>query len=157
MPSPLATTQSIQTIESSESTDSATHLDSSSCSTTDAATNAEKSSFLPRPIRIYTRPQLLSLSKSPMVEPPPDMPDLRTWFGWVASLPNLSCFLISLPALRMRISSIKKTNSQPRIPLEIDGRSFSIFIITAAQRVTPSLSFRRDIEDGGQCLLISSF
>ncbi|TFK30603.1 hypothetical protein FA15DRAFT_662601 [Coprinopsis marcescibilis] len=31
--------------------------------------------------RIYTRAQLLSLHDSPLVKPPADMPDLKTWFG----------------------------------------------------------------------------
>ncbi|KAF8807565.1 hypothetical protein BYT27DRAFT_7233070 [Phlegmacium glaucopus] len=42
--------------------------------------NAQKLS-LPRPILIYTRHQLVSLSKSPLVQAPPDMPDLKNWFG----------------------------------------------------------------------------
>ncbi|KAJ3516787.1 hypothetical protein NLJ89_g907 [Agrocybe chaxingu] len=33
------------------------------------------------PLRIYTRQQLLSLSNSPLVKLPPDMPELKTWFG----------------------------------------------------------------------------
>lgn len=35
----------------------------------------------PRPLRIYTRAQLLSLHNSPLVKPPPDMPELKQWFG----------------------------------------------------------------------------
>ncbi|KAF6766359.1 hypothetical protein DFP72DRAFT_866272 [Ephemerocybe angulata] len=40
-----------------------------------AATNAT------RPLRIYTRAQLLHLHRSPLVQPPPDMPELKSWFG----------------------------------------------------------------------------
>lgn len=36
---------------------------------------------LPRPILIYTRDQLLFLSNSPLVKAPPDMPDLKHWYG----------------------------------------------------------------------------
>ena len=43
--------------------------------------NTQKQPSLPRPILIYTRDQLLSLSKSPLVKAPPDMPDLKSWFG----------------------------------------------------------------------------
>lgn len=34
-----------------------------------------------RPLRIYTRAQLLNLHRSPLVQPPPDMPELKIWFG----------------------------------------------------------------------------
>ena len=43
--------------------------------------NAQKQPSLPRPILIYTRDQLLFLSKSPLVKAPPDMPDLKHWYG----------------------------------------------------------------------------
>lgn len=33
--------------------------------------------------QVYTRNELLSLCKSPLVKPPPDMPDLKQWFGSV--------------------------------------------------------------------------
>jgi hypothetical protein len=35
----------------------------------------------PRPLRIYTRAQILRLYNSPLVKSPPDMPELRYWFG----------------------------------------------------------------------------
>lgn len=57
------------------------HLDNITQENSDAATSTEYPSSPRRPLRMYTRPQLLSLSQSPMVKPPPDMPDLRTWFG----------------------------------------------------------------------------
>jgi len=38
-----------------------------------------------RPKQVYTRRQLLSLFKSPLVKPPPDMPDLKQWFGSVVA------------------------------------------------------------------------
>ncbi|KAF7319953.1 hypothetical protein MKEN_00779200 [Mycena kentingensis (nom. inval.)] len=34
-----------------------------------------------RPLLIYTRPQLLHLQSSPLVKPPPTMPELKHWFG----------------------------------------------------------------------------
>ncbi len=36
-----------------------------------------------RPLRIYTRARILALSKSPLVAPPTDMPELKDWFGCV--------------------------------------------------------------------------
>lgn len=42
-------------------------------SQTDSSTN--------RPLRIYSRAQLLHLHRSPLVQPPPDMPELKMWFG----------------------------------------------------------------------------
>jgi hypothetical protein len=38
-------------------------------------------SFLP--MIVYTRSQLLSLHNSPLVRPPPNMPELKDWFGCV--------------------------------------------------------------------------
>ncbi|KAJ7655117.1 hypothetical protein DFH06DRAFT_1298722 [Mycena polygramma] len=34
-----------------------------------------------RPLIIYTRPQILHLQSSPLVKSPPDMPELKYWFG----------------------------------------------------------------------------
>ncbi|KAJ7462689.1 hypothetical protein B0H11DRAFT_2053854 [Mycena galericulata] len=34
-----------------------------------------------RPLMIYTRPQILLLQSSPLVKCPPDMPELKYWFG----------------------------------------------------------------------------
>ncbi|EMD41793.1 hypothetical protein CERSUDRAFT_110356 [Gelatoporia subvermispora B] len=34
-----------------------------------------------RPLRVYSRGQLLALYKSPLVQPPDDMPALKDWFG----------------------------------------------------------------------------
>ncbi|KAF7339910.1 hypothetical protein MVEN_01908400 [Mycena venus] len=34
-----------------------------------------------RPLMIYTRPQMLHLQSSPLVKSPPDMPELKQWFG----------------------------------------------------------------------------
>ncbi|KAJ7919132.1 hypothetical protein B0H13DRAFT_1868857 [Mycena leptocephala] len=34
-----------------------------------------------RPLMIYTRPQMLHLQSSPLVKSPPDMPELKHWFG----------------------------------------------------------------------------
>lgn len=42
---------------------------------------SQKQPSLSRPILIYTRKQLLFLCKSPLVKAPPDMPDLKSWFG----------------------------------------------------------------------------
>ena len=35
----------------------------------------------PPPFRKYTRQQLVHLSTSPLVKPPPNMPELKVWFG----------------------------------------------------------------------------
>ena len=43
----------------------------------------EKVEQSPRELRVYTHPQLLWLSKSPLVKPPDGMPPLKDWFGYV--------------------------------------------------------------------------
>lgn len=35
----------------------------------------------PRPLRKYSRKQLVRLSASPLVKPPDNMPELKVWFG----------------------------------------------------------------------------
>ncbi|KAF9458197.1 hypothetical protein BDZ94DRAFT_1271270 [Collybia nuda] len=42
---------------------------------------SEKSRTVLPPIRIYTRPQILFLYNSPLIQLPPDMPELKDWFG----------------------------------------------------------------------------
>ncbi|KAH0590535.1 hypothetical protein H2248_000680 [Termitomyces sp. 'cryptogamus'] len=41
----------------------------------------EKTTSPNPPMRIYTRPQILFLSNSPLIRLPPGMPDLKEWFG----------------------------------------------------------------------------
>jgi hypothetical protein len=45
----------------------------------DAALNGSQDVL--RPVIVYTRPELVHMSKSPLVAPPKDMPDLKEWFG----------------------------------------------------------------------------
>lgn len=40
----------------------------------------------PRPLRVYTREDLLHLYNSPLVQLPPNMPELKQWFGFVFGL-----------------------------------------------------------------------
>lgn len=97
----------MQVAESTESIqESVSSLDGISHDDNDAAPSPEQFSSPQRPLRIYTRPQLLLLSQSPMVKLPPDMPELKVWFGSVSfrfHLPSLA-LLFSIPALRMKIS-----------------------------------------------------
>lgn len=46
-------------------------------------------------IKVYTRPQILALYKSPLVHPPPNMPELKDWFG-SALFTTLRCRELSL-------------------------------------------------------------
>ena len=41
----------------------------------------EKEQDRSQPMRVYTRTQLLLLSRSPLVKPPANMPELKDWFG----------------------------------------------------------------------------
>lgn len=71
--------------------------------------NPEKKTTLSQQMRIYTRPQLLFLHNSPLVNPPPDMPELKDWFGYVAptsiSPDWLNCdFLVTMIRIPQRKS-----------------------------------------------------
>ena len=37
-----------------------------------------------RPLHVYKRPELLYLSKSPLVKSPDGLPPLKEWFGYVS-------------------------------------------------------------------------
>ena len=47
------------------------------------AANVQDDERPSRPLHVYKRPELLFLSKSPLVEPPDGMPPLKDWFGYV--------------------------------------------------------------------------
>lgn len=49
-----------------------------------SSSSEEKDMQPPRPLHIYTRPQLLHLSKSPLAYVPDGMPPLKEWFGYVS-------------------------------------------------------------------------
>lgn len=50
----------------------------------------EKDAQPPRPLHIYKRPQLLFISKSPLVKVPDGMPPLKEWFGYVERICHAS-------------------------------------------------------------------
>jgi hypothetical protein len=57
----------------------------------DLAKATEKHSSEPHSMRVYTREQLLYLCRSPLVQLPPNMPELKQWFGsvdWSYSIPT---------------------------------------------------------------------
>jgi hypothetical protein len=62
-----------------------------------------------RPPMIYTRPQMLHLQNSPLVKCPPDMPELKYWFGCV--FPIRICLLPRMQKLAGTTNQvlIKKT------------------------------------------------
>jgi hypothetical protein len=43
----------------------------------------------PKPLISYSRRELLFLSKSPLVKPPPRLPPLKDWFGPVIHTPTI--------------------------------------------------------------------
>jgi hypothetical protein len=47
-----------------------------------------------RPLIVYTRLQLVRLHESPLVQPPPSMPPLREWYGYVL-FSLLICFALA--------------------------------------------------------------
>jgi zinc finger CCCH domain-containing protein 13 len=49
--------------------------------TEDDEEESSKPTDAPRPFYVYTRAQALHLSKSPLVQCPPGMPDFKDWFG----------------------------------------------------------------------------
>lgn len=57
----------------------------------------------PRPLHIYTRAQLLTLSVSPLVKVPDGMPELKDWFGCVlVCAGSWTCRSVTLLCLALR-------------------------------------------------------
>lgn len=52
-------------------------------STSSSSTQPIQDASQPRPLIIYSRIQMLALSKSPLVKPPDGMPPFKTWYGYV--------------------------------------------------------------------------
>jgi len=57
----------------------------------------------PRLAIIYTRPQLISLQNSPLVQPPPNMPQLKDWFGYF-DFAHAMAFILNLPFQGQRMN-----------------------------------------------------
>lgn len=84
--------------------------------------DSKKSTKLYRRMRIYTRSQLLFLNDSPLVHPPPNMPDLKQWFGCVVVIFASCHYLLSPKGPKMRqISTRRRQSSQHQAVLENDG------------------------------------
>ncbi|KAF9061557.1 hypothetical protein BDP27DRAFT_328753 [Rhodocollybia butyracea] len=68
-----------------------------------------------RSLRIYSRPQLLALSKSPLVCVPPDMPELKEWFGFVMSFAELFSSSNGIKSAENE-QNLSKKDSEPTTP-----------------------------------------
>jgi len=76
---PIESPASPEEGEIDELATSLANADVQDASTPDSAAETEP----PRPLHIYTRRQLVSLSRSPLVKVPDGMPELKDWFGYV--------------------------------------------------------------------------
>ena len=107
-----------------------------------------------RPFYIYTRAQALHLSKSPLVQCPPGMPDFKDWFGWVSSPIYFSLVL----SLRL-FFEVTGTNNPQQRKIQTPPRHFQMaetggMFVCAYERFfglsnLGFRSFRRDAEDTG--------
>ena len=67
-------------------------------------------------LRIYSRPQILALSKSPLVCVPPNMPELRDWFGFVI-LSTTQFFRFNEPSFSAENEqNLSRKESEPLTP-----------------------------------------
>lgn len=100
-----------------------------------------------RPLMIYTRPQMLHLQSSPLVKSPPDMPELKHWFGYVAPYVHIRLFDHFYSEHE---PSLSKKDSEPTTPNSarerryLQRRNSYIFFLTMLYP-----RFRRDADDGG--------
>ena len=111
-----------------------------------------------RPFCIYTRAQALHLSKSPLVQCPPGMPDFKDWFGWVSS--PIYFFLVL--SVRLFFEATGTNNPQQR-KIQTPPRHFQMagtdgMFVCAYERFfglsnLGFRSFRRDADDTGIFLL----
>jgi hypothetical protein len=75
----------------------------------DSTKASENDPSAPRPMRIYTREQLLYLYRSPLVQLPPHMPELKQWFGFVVALALLLFSGLISVAVTTKVFSPRKT------------------------------------------------
>lgn len=85
----------------------------------DESSEPEESATKPspcRPLMIYTRPQILHLQSSPLVKCPPDMPELKYWFGY--GVPYMYSIFYSLQDgfHSEHEGSLSKKDSEPTTP-----------------------------------------
>lgn len=59
----------------------------------DDSESSEPSNGVARPFFSYTRPQIMHLYKSPLVQSPDGMPELKDWFGCGVTIPISSRIL----------------------------------------------------------------
>lgn len=119
---------------------------------------SSKPTDTPRPFYIYTRAQALHLSKSPLVQCPPGMPDFKDWFGWVSS--PIYFFLVL--SVRLFLEATGTNNPQQR-KIQMPPRHFQMaetggMFVCAYERFfglsnLGFCSFRRDADDTGIFLL----
>lgn len=71
----------------------------------DTKSSPDKKDESPRLLHVYARPQILQLSKSPLVKQPDGMPALKEWFGCVSN-GTMQClwFLNTLSGIGMNSS-----------------------------------------------------
>lgn len=131
------TTQSISSVEALANELEKTDIQELSDAQTEATQPPDDAApSSPRPLVIYTRKQLLRLSKSPLVKAPAEMPDFKSWFGCVALIRhkvpvtysravNLTSKLFTPP----RRSRRRQTQTVQR---EIGGEVLLFFYITVA-------------------------
>lgn len=102
-----------------------------------------------RPLMIYTRPQILHLQSSPLVKSPPDMPELKHWFGCVVAVctcvfgPIFSTVNTSQHSIR-KILSLRRRTVRGRDGISRRLMNY-IFLLTILH-----CRFRRDADDGGE-------
>jgi len=114
MSSPPSASQSPELSHSSRSGDGPAMEPDRDSMPQDAASSTEKLVSSPRPLRIYTRQHLVALSLSPLVKPPSDMPELKTWFGY--SKPYLTIFHVIDCFSRIENESLMNKKDEPTTP-----------------------------------------
>lgn len=93
----------------------------------------------PRSLRIYPRPQLLALSKSPLICVPPNMPELKEWFGFVSFHFSTNFrFQNCTKGRKMSKISQRRTPSRQHQTVAVNDGEFSLLLSLLASLISPS-------------------
>jgi hypothetical protein len=89
----------------------------------DDSESSESPDAAPRPFFSYSRPQILNLYKSPLVQVPEGMPELKEWFGCGSHCHKQSQLCLSANAVIGMSSSQPKRIQMLRLPPPVVGTS----------------------------------
>ena len=96
----------------------------------------------PKPLRVYTRSQVLYLRDSPLVKPPEGMPSLKDWYGYVClSCQGLPIIKTSFRDWNEQQANAKKDNESPSTLANGRERRQVLLVCSIMMRIYRAIAF----------------